>query len=111
MSNDKNYQSSAVKQFLTDAFGRIWAVWAFIAFLVTFLIIFLPSMVAYLIPDPKGQTYFIAVSRWWMRVWLALVGCPLTVKGKENFKKGGIWIVYTTCLAGCALSPRVLWSQ
>jgi 1-acyl-sn-glycerol-3-phosphate acyltransferase len=30
-----------------------------------------------------------------MNVWLPLVGCPLKVKGKENFKKGQAYIV--TC--------------
>lgn len=91
--NKVNNKSSAVVTFLKDVFGRIWAVWGIIAFVVTFLIIFLPSMVSYLIPDPKGQTYFIAVSRWWMRLWLFLVGCPLSVKGKENFKKGESYVI------------------
>lgn len=43
--------------------------------------------------DPKGQKYFIAVSKIWMNVWLFLIGCPVKVSGKENFKSGTAYIV------------------
>ena len=78
---------------LKEIFGRIWALWGMISFVVTFLIIFIPSMLSYLMPDPKGQKFFIYVSKIWMTVWLYLVGCPLKVKGKENFKKDTAYIV------------------
>lgn len=68
-----------------NIFARIWALWGLISFILTFLIIFLPSMVAYLIPEPKGQVYFIHVSRFWMNMWLFLIGCPVKISGKENF--------------------------
>lgn len=74
-------------------FGRIWAVWALISFVTTFLIIFIPTMCSYLIPGRKGQDYFIWVSRCWMRVWLLMVGCPASVKGKQNFKKGQAYVI------------------
>lgn len=78
-----------------DIFGRIWAVWGIISFTATFLIIFIPSMVTYLIPDPKGSVIFIRMARLWMTVWLFLVGCPVKIKGKNNFEKGKAYIV--TC--------------
>ena len=69
-----------------NIFARIWALWGLISFVLTFLIIFIPSMLAYLITDPvKGQYYFIKVSKFWMDIWLPLVGCPVKVTGKENF--------------------------
>ena len=80
---------------LKDIFARIWALWAIIIFIITFLIIFIPSMITYLLPDPKGQGLFIKISRLWMYVWLRLVGCPLTVKGKNHFEKNTAYIV--TC--------------
>ncbi len=80
---------------IKEIFGRIWAVWGIISFIATFLIIFIPSMITYLIPDPKGTDIFIKIARLWMRVWLTLVGCPLKVRGKENFAKGTAYIV--TC--------------
>jgi 1-acyl-sn-glycerol-3-phosphate acyltransferase len=77
-----------------NIFGRIWAVWGLISFVVTFLIIFIPSMLSYLFKDEKkGQAYFIAVSKFWMDVWLLLIGCPVKVKGKEHFAKGNNYIV------------------
>jgi len=76
-----------------NIFGRIWALWGLISFLVTFLIIFIPSMLAHLVDEPKGQRYFIAVSRLWMNVWLFLVGCPVKVSGKQHFKPGTAYIV------------------
>ncbi len=76
-----------------NIFGRIWALWALITFIVTFLIILLPSMLAHLMKDPKGQRYFIDVSRVWMNVWLFLVGCPVKVSGKDNFKNNTSYVV------------------
>jgi len=75
--------------------GRVWAVWGMISFIVTFFIIFLPAMTTWLMPDPIGQRVFIGIARIWMNVWLRLVGCPVKVTGKENFKKGKAYIV--TC--------------
>ena len=76
-----------------NIFGRIWALWALITFIVSFLIILLPSMLAHLMKDLKGQRYFITVSRIWMNVWLFLVGCPVKVHGKENFKNNTSYVV------------------
>lgn len=80
---------------LRNIFARIWAVWGLVSFMVTFLIIFLPSQLSWLMPAKAGQDYFIAVSRVWMRVWLFLVGCPVKIKGREAFKKGQTYII--TC--------------
>ncbi len=80
---------------LKNIFGRIWALWGILSFVATFLIVFIPTMCTYLLPDPKSTDIFIKMSRVWMRVWLTLVGCPLKVKGRENFAKGKAYIV--TC--------------
>jgi 1-acyl-sn-glycerol-3-phosphate acyltransferase len=80
---------------IKNIFGRIWALWGIVSFILTFIIIFIPSMITYLIPDPKGQDLFIKISRQWMTAWLALVGCPLKVKGKQFFAKKTAYIV--TC--------------
>jgi 1-acyl-sn-glycerol-3-phosphate acyltransferase len=80
---------------IKNIFGRIWAAWGMISFIITFLIFFIPSMITWLIPDPKGQGIFISLARLWMNIWLRLVGCPVTVKGKEFFKPGQTYIV--TC--------------
>lgn len=78
-----------------EILGRVFALWALVTFLITFLIIFIPSMLCWLIPEPKGQDIFIKIARLWMNVWLSLVGCPIKVRGKENFIPGKTYIV--TC--------------
>ncbi len=79
---------------IKDIFARIWAFWAVITFIITFLLVFLPSMVAYLYKDEyKGQVYFLNVSSVWMRIWLWMIACPVKIYGKENFKEGDNYIV------------------
>ena len=74
--------------------GRIWAFWGLISFVITFLIIFIPSMLSYLFKDfKKGQAYFIYVSNVWMQCWLRLVGCPVKVTGQEFFKADHTYVV------------------
>ncbi|MEY2916349.1 MAG: hypothetical protein RIS73_63 [Bacteroidota bacterium] len=79
---------------IKNIFARFWALWGLISFVITFLLIFLPSMASHLFKnEKKGQTFFINVSKWWMNIWLILIGCPVKVKGKENFKKSENYIV------------------
>ena len=68
-----------------NIFARIWALWGLISFMLTFFIIFLPAMASYLLPAVQGQIFFIQVSRFWMNMWLFLIGCPVKISGKENF--------------------------
>lgn len=78
---------------LKNILGRIFALWAIISFILTFLIIFIPSMICWLIPDPKGQKIFIQIAKLWMSVWLRMTGCSVCIKGKSNFKAGETYIV------------------
>lgn len=50
-------------------------------------------MISYLIKGIKGQQYFITVARFWMNIWLPLIGCPVKVTGKQNFEKGKSYVV------------------
>lgn len=81
-------------EWIKNIFGKFWALWGLVSFMLSFLIIFLPSMGAYLFKDfKKGQAYFIGVSKIWMDTWLLLIGCPLVVRGREVFKKNEQYIV------------------
>src|SRR5688572_475714 len=73
--------------------GRIWAIWGLVSFVITFLIVFLPSMITHLISEPKSTAIFIRIARIWMNVWLWLVGCPVKIKGWNNFVRGTSHIV------------------
>ena len=79
--------------FLIAVFARIWALWGIVTFVITFLIIFIPSMATKLVNNPKGMWWFILLAKWWNSFWLLLIGSPLKVYGKENFKKGTTYIV------------------
>ena len=88
---------------LKNIFGRIWAFWGLVTFVVTFFMFFIPSVITRLFPEPGSQKVFIDIARIWMRVWLALSGCLVKVKGKEHFKKGKAYIV--TCNHNSLLDP------
>jgi 1-acyl-sn-glycerol-3-phosphate acyltransferase len=80
---------------IKSVFARVWALWGFVSFVATFLVILIPSLLTALIPDPKGMGYFIQLARLWMNTWLFMIGCPVSVRGKYHFKKGQTYIV--TC--------------
>ncbi len=90
-------------QLFKNIAGRVWAIWALLTFISSFLIILIPSLFTWLIPDPKGQDFFVRIARVWMRFWLTTVGCKLVIKGKSNFKKKEIYIV--TCNHNSLLDP------
>jgi 1-acyl-sn-glycerol-3-phosphate acyltransferase len=91
MQKPKPHQIPLLKR----AVGAILCLWALLSFVATFFVIFLPSMACYAIPGKKGQGIFIAISRIWMRTWLTLVGCRISVKGQHHFTEGQSFIV--TC--------------
>lgn len=78
-----------------EIFGRIWAVWGLILFVVTLLIAAVPIWLSNYLPEPRGTEFFRRVSKAWMSFFLTLIGCPVRVKGKSNFKKGQAYVV--TC--------------
>lgn len=79
---------------IKNIFARFWALWALVSFVVSFIIIFIPSMFSYLYKDEvKGQNYFIWVSRVWMQSWLYMILCPVKVVGREQFEKGKTYVI------------------
>jgi 1-acyl-sn-glycerol-3-phosphate acyltransferase len=79
---------------LKEIFGRIWATWALIVFVVTMIIFLIPFFLfCYFRKDPGKTNAFISFSRVWMTVFLTLTGCPLTVRGRKKFKPGETYII------------------
>lgn len=77
-------------------FGRIWAFWVIVIFVVTMLIVLIPFLLfSYFRPDPQKTRRWASIARVWMGVFLPLAGCPLRVRGREKFVKGQAYIV--TC--------------
>jgi 1-acyl-sn-glycerol-3-phosphate acyltransferase len=73
--------------------GTIWAVWGLIWFVVTMFIFIIPFTIIYYLKETKRTYGFIACARIWMAVFMPLIGCPVSIKGKENFAAGENYIV------------------
>jgi 1-acyl-sn-glycerol-3-phosphate acyltransferase len=77
-----------------EIFGRIWAVYALLLFVSTLIIFLIPFLLlAYFRSDPAKTKMFIKLAHTWMDVFLTLAGCPVSVKGKNNFKENETYIV------------------
>jgi 1-acyl-sn-glycerol-3-phosphate acyltransferase len=78
---------------MKNIFGRIWAVWGLIWFVVTMLLFMIPFAIVFYQPEPKRTRNFIFVSRIWMGVYMPMIGCPVSIKGKENFIPGENYVI------------------
>ncbi len=76
-----------------NIFGRVFAFWAMLWFLMTMLLVILPTWLLGMIKEPKRTYLFIQLARIWMAVWLPVVGIRLIIKGKEKFIKGENYVV------------------
>ncbi|MBC7830077.1 MAG: 1-acyl-sn-glycerol-3-phosphate acyltransferase [Chitinophagaceae bacterium] len=77
-----------------DIFYRIWAVWALLLFVVTMIIFLIPFFLfSYFKDEPLKTIRFNIYARVWMGFYLFMIGCPLTVRGRGNFKAGENYIV------------------
>ncbi len=76
-----------------NIFGRFFAFWALLWFVVTMLLMLLPTWLLGLVKEPKRTTLFIQLSRIWMGVWLPLAGIRLRIKGREKFKQNENYVV------------------
>lgn len=79
--------------FFKNIFARLWALWALVTFISTFLIVFPVAMLSNVMKEVKGQTYFIKVSKIWMRFWLLLIGCKIKIEGLQHFDAHENYIV------------------
>jgi 1-acyl-sn-glycerol-3-phosphate acyltransferase len=79
---------------LKNIFYRIWAVWALLLFVVTMIIFLIPFFLfCYFKDEPQKTIRFILYARVWMSFYLFMIGCPLTVIGREHFRKEENYIV------------------
>ncbi|HTD94839.1 MAG TPA: lysophospholipid acyltransferase family protein, partial [Chitinophagaceae bacterium] len=73
--------------------GRVFALWALIIFVPTMIVAFIFIALAGLWKEPRSTQVFQAVSRTWMRVFFFFSGIRISIKGKENFRKGENYVV------------------
>lgn len=77
-----------------EIFGRIWAVWAAVAFIGTMLLFLIPFLIfIYFRKDPEKTAMFTKWSRYWIDTFLFLVASTLTIKGQKNFAPDENYIV------------------
>lgn len=81
-------------KFIKEILGRLFALWAIIVFAVTLIIFLIPFLLfTWHLPEPRKTFRFVAQARVWMGVFLPLIGCPLRVRGRENFAPGENYVV------------------
>lgn len=78
---------------LKNIFGRIWALWGLSTFFATMMVAILFYLPCFIIPEPHAARWHRKVSRVWMTVYLTLAGCPLRIKGRENYDKNRNYVV------------------
>lgn len=79
---------------IKEIFGRLWALWAAIAFIGTMLVFLIPFLLfCYFRKDPEKSNWFNKWSKYWIDSFLLLTFSPLTIKGRENFVPGENYIV------------------
>ena len=76
-----------------NIFGRIWATWGSLVFIVVMLIFFPFFLLCLLWKEPKRSRITYPIFRLWMNIYLPLIGVFISIKGKKYFKKGANYIV------------------
>lgn len=78
---------------MKNFFGKIFATWGLLTFIITLLLVVLPIWFIRVFPEPKRTESFRRISILWMRIFFFLSGCNLKISGKRNFKHGQNYIV------------------
>lgn len=78
---------------LKNILGRIFALWAFLIFTGSLLVIFIPIWLLGYLPEPKRTVYVFKIFNVWMKLFFVCSGVKRIIKGTENFKKGQTYIV------------------
>ncbi len=71
---------------LKEIFARIWAFWGLALFMVTMFIAYIFYIPCHFLKEPHKANWHRHVSRVWMFTFLNLIGCPLKIKGAQQFK-------------------------
>lgn len=82
------------------------AFWALLVFGSTICLVALFVFLTSGIKEPARTEVFRKFSMGWIRTFLFLVGCRFVIKGRENFKKGKVYVV--TCNHNSFLDVPVL---
>lgn len=78
---------------IKNILGRFFALWAILIFVPTMLVFFIPIWIAGLWKEPRRTVIFRHSAKMWMRIFFFFSGIRISIRGKNNFKKGDNYIV------------------
>jgi 1-acyl-sn-glycerol-3-phosphate acyltransferase len=78
---------------IKEILGRIFALWAFIIFTGSLLIVCIPVWITAIWPEPRRTIIFFKIVHVWMTFFFTLSGVRRIIKGREHFKKGQNYVV------------------
>jgi 1-acyl-sn-glycerol-3-phosphate acyltransferase len=78
---------------IKNCLGRVFAFWAMLVFVVTMLLVLIPTFFTNLFAEPRRSIVMQKIFQVWMKVWFVLIGVRRIIKGKEHFKRGQNFIV------------------
>lgn len=73
--------------------GHVYFFYGMLLFAITLTLVAIPAAVSLLFPEPK-RAKIVHPSYWiWMNIFLPIVFCPVTRKGKDQFEDGENYVV------------------
>lgn len=78
---------------IKEILGRIFALWALLAFFVPMLLIALPIWLIGFIPEPGKTAYSFKLFNTWLALFFILSGVRRKIVGRKNFRKGQTYVV------------------
>lgn len=82
-----------MKQTMNLFIGRILALWALLVFVSTMFLFIWFYLPCFVLQEPYKTRWHRTISKIWMSLFLTLVGCRFTVKGKHHYNNVGPAIV------------------
>ena len=73
--------------------GAVYAVYGLLLFAVTTLIVVIPVWLVSLFPEPRRSRLVHPLFRIWMGIYMPLIFCPVSRRGKKNFRKDENYVV------------------
>ena len=82
-----------IMKWIKNILGFVFAIWAFVVFVITMLVVIIPILISSIWREPKRTIILHEVFEGWMKLFFVLTGVKRVFKGKDNFKKGDNYVV------------------
>lgn len=78
---------------IKEILGRIFALWAFVIFTGSLIVVSIPVWITGIWQEPKRTINFFKIVQIWMNFFFTFSGVRRVIKGKDHFKKGQNYVV------------------